>query len=766
MGLTSETERDPALPAPPPAEGLDHVKRAIVGVPMPSDAMGHTLLRKRLALPIFASDPFSSVAYATEAAMVVLVASSVASTRLVFPLSLAVSALIAIVIVSYRQTVRAYSTSGGSYVVSKENLGRLPSLVAAAALLVDYVLTVAVSVAAGVLAITSALTSLQPFAVELSIAAVVLITLVNLRGVRESGIAFAIPTYLFILAYLAMLAAGIAKCAVATCPQASAPDLLPAGAAGVTFFVLLRAFASGSAALTGIEAISNGVSAFRHPQSRNAARTLAILGVVAVTFFIGVSWLAVQVGARPSGTVSIVAQIARATFSSGSSFGFMFWVVQVTTFAILVLAANTSFQGFPRLAALLARDRFFPRQFGNLGDRLVYSNGIVVLSALAMFLLWHYRARVDSLIHLYVLGVFTAFTLSQIGMVRYWRRERTAGWRRGAVVNATGAAATGVVLVVVVWTKFAEGAWLVTVAIPVLVLMFLGIHRHYRRTSRRLRAGAAAVVASAQPRSTTVVAVDGIDDAVERAVWYARTVAGGGFRAVHIPARGTDLAIAARWRHSTGGDGRPLELLGAGAGRAETLLEYVWSLPRSEADFVNVVVPELFQRASMLEALRRPSSLQLKLRLLHEPGVVITDVPLVAGERPLAERMAARILVSGVHGASLRALAFARSLELGDVRAVFFAFDGDEARSIRGDWERYAIDIPLDVVEAPFRDLADPLRTYLRQLTADDTLALVVMPELVVHGWRRLLHNQRALYVKRILLFEPRVILSSVPYRL
>ena len=258
----------------PPANGLDVMKRAIVGTPMPSDAMEETLLRKTLALPIFASDPFSSVAYATESAMVVLVATSLAATRLVFPLSIAISVLLVIVIASYRQTVRAYSTSGGSYVVSKENLGRIPSLVAAAALLVDYVLTVAVSVAAGILAITSAVPSLSGWIVELSIAAVVLITVVNLRGVRESGIAFAIPTYLFILAYLVMMGAGIGKCALTTCPVATTPDAIPAGAGAVTFFVLLRAFASGSAALTGIEAISNGVSAFRHPQARNAARTL------------------------------------------------------------------------------------------------------------------------------------------------------------------------------------------------------------------------------------------------------------------------------------------------------------------------------------------------------------------------------------------------------------------------------------------------------------------------------------------------------------
>jgi amino acid transporter len=761
----TDTEDGAGRHQPPPAEGMETLKRALVGRPMRTDAMGETLLRKRLALPIFASDPFSSVAYATEAALIVLVGASLTSLHLVLPISATISVLLAIVIASYRQTVRAYSTSGGSYVVARDNLGTIPSLVAAAALLTDYVLTVAVSVAAGVLAIVSAVPSLAHLSLVLSIGAVVLITLVNLRGVRESGLAFAIPTYAFIAAYIALIVVGAVKCTVGTCPHAVAPHPITAGAGAVTIFVLLRAFASGSAALTGVEAISNGVSAFRHPQARNAAKTLFVLGVISITFFMGVSWLTVKMGARPSETVSVVSQLARATFPTSSTFGFMFWVIQITTFAILVLAANTSFQGFPRLGALLARDRFFPRQFANLGDRLVYSNGIVVLSGLAIFLLWHYDAKVDSLIHLYVIGVFTAFTLSQAGMVRYWLRTRAPRWRWSIAVNALGALATGVVMVIVVWTKFAQGAWLVTVAIPVMVIMFLAIHRHYRKTARRLRAAGAAVAAAAPAHTTTVLTVDAIDAATERAVWYARQI-GDTFHPVHAPGRHTDPGINSRWLKWMDGEPR-LERLSTDEGRVDAVLEYVWRLPRGDSEFVDVVVPELFRRRSLVEAFRRTTSFAIKLRLLREPGVVITDVPLVEGEAPTGDRLVARILVSGVHGASLRAVNYARTLQLEDVRAVFFAFDSTEARRMRDDWQRQEIGIPLEIVEAPFRDLGDPLLAYLRALTGDgQTVVSVIMPELVVSGWRRLLHNQRALYVKRLLLFEPRVILSSVPYQL
>src|SRR5689334_5624112 len=501
---------------------LDVFKRVVVGRPRPSGELHETLLSKTLALPIFAADPLSSVAYATEAALAVLIAASAGSGHLVLPISIAIAAVLGIVVLSYTQTVQAYETSGGAYVVARDNLGTLPSLVAAAALLADYILTVAVSVTAGGLALTSAAPSLASHKVALSLFFVVLLTLANLRGVRESGILFAVPTYAFVVAFFLMIGTGVSKCATGACPQAQVPHPLAAGAGTVGLFVLLRAFASGAAALTGVESISNGVSAFRRPAGRNAARTLLLMGGIAISLFIGVSYLAVHMHARPSSSVSVVSEIARATFPSSSWSSFMYFAVQGLTFAILVLAANTSYQGFPRLAAVLARDRFFPRQFINLGDRLVYSNGIIVLAAIASFLIWIFHADVLALIHLYVIGVFTAFTLSQAGMVRYWSRRRDPGWRRAAARNATGAAATGLVAVLVIQAKFTAGAWAVIVAIPLMILGFYGVNRHYRKVERRLRAGVAAVAAAPAATNEVVLYVNSADAALQEGLWYAR----------------------------------------------------------------------------------------------------------------------------------------------------------------------------------------------------------------------------------------------------
>jgi len=733
-------------------------KRTLVGRPMASGEMGETLLPKWMALPIFASDPISSVAYATEAAMVVLVGASVAALHYVLPISVGIAVLLGIVGFSYVQTVKAYSSSGGAYVVAKENLGTLPSLVAGAALLTDYVLTVAVSVASGILAITSAAPSLNGLAVPLCVACVVLLTIVNLRGVRESGILFAIPTYGFVAVVYAMIGVGIVRCADGTCPQATAPHPIAAGAGAVGVFLILKAFASGSSALTGVEAIANGVNAFRHPQSRNAAQTLMILTGMCITLFLGVSYLAVSMDSRPSETVSVLSQLGKASFGGG----ILFYLLQGFTFTILLFAANTSFQGFPRLGALLARDRFFPRQFVNLGDRLVYSNGIFVLAGLAIALLVAFNANVISLIHLYVVGVFTAFTISQFGMVRYWRRQ---GVRRSMVINGVGGFTTGIVTLIVIETKFTDGAWAVIVAIPLFVLGFYGIRRHYRKVARRLRAGAEAVAAAPAATNTVILQVEELNEAAKLALWYVRRIADD-FRAVRVPDPRRPDPRGNWW--DFGGRGVPLETLDVPESPVEAYLEVVWATPRGESSFVTFVVPEQFERRSLLEAaLWKRDSFLLKYRLLRETGVAITDVPVVKGEQHgEPQRLVCRVLVSGRHAASLRAIHYARTLGIEDTKAVFFAFDSEDADRMRREWSGGA-SIPLEVSEARYRDLGDPLLGYLRGLTAEPgTVVSVIMPELVLSGWRRLLHNQRALYVKRLLLFEPDVILTSVPYQL
>ena len=745
---------------------LDGAKRRLIGRPRATHELEETLLPKTLALPIFSSDPISSVAYATEAALAVLVAVSLGARHDVLPISGAIAALLVIVAVSYTQGIKAYEgTSGGSYVFAKENLGVLPSLLAGAALLADYILTVAVSVAAGVFALTSAVPSLASHQVLLSLGCILVLTLGNLRGVRESGLLFAFPTYAFLAVMYAMLAVGVGKCTLGTCPTAAVPHPLPAGAGALGLFVVLKAFASGSAALTGVESISNGVTAFRHPQSRNAARTLLLMAAAAVTLFIGVSYLAVKMDARPSGTASVLSQIARATFPSGP----MYYLIQAFTLAILVLAANTSYQGFPRLAALLARDGFLPRQFVNLGDRLAYSNGILVLTGAAAGLVLAFRANVNSLIHLYVIGVFTAFTLAQAGMVRYWLRTRRPGWRWSAALNGVGAATTLVVTMIVIATKFVAGAWITIVAIPVLIVLFYGVRRHYRAVARRLRAKAHAVLARREVENTVLLYVERLDAATREALWYARTVSGGSFRAVHVPFPGSDPGIGPRFFRWTDGEPR-LEILSAEEEEPlDAMLEYVWGFPKGDSSFVTVVVPELFRRPSLLAALRKPT-FRLKLGLLREPDVAITDVPRlsVEGDDFVEPAKATCIVpIAGVHAASLRAVLYARSLGFRETKAVSFALDAAHARRLEDDWLRFPTGVPLEVESAPYRDVGKPLLDYLRGITADpEAVAVVVMPELVARGTDRLLHNQRALYLKRLLLFEPRVILTSVPFQL
>ena len=749
------------------ALGTPVIKRALVGRQKPSHHLEQTLLPKVLALPVFASDALSSNAYATEEILLVLItAAGAAASTLVLPIAIPIAVVLLLVVMSYRQTVRAYPMGGGSYIVSRENLGVFPGLVAAAALLTDYVLTVAVSVAAGVFALTSAAPELSDLRVPMSLGFVLFITLANLRGVRESGILFAIPTYAFLVSIYAMLLVGLGRCLDA-CPQAvvEAPVAQGAGALGV--FTILRAFSSGSTALTGVEAIADGVQAFRRPRARNAGTTLLIMGILTTGMFLGISFLAVRSGALPSHERSVVSQIAEGTFGGG----FGFYAIQVTTAAILVLAANTAYQDFPRLSAILARDRFMPRQFENRGDRLVFSNGIIVLGLLAALLLVAFDADVSRLIQLYVVGVFTAFTLSQTGMARHWVRKREGNWRRSIVINGVGAVATGTVLVVIAASKFLHGAWIVIVAIPVLVLVLRGINRHYEAVSRGLRRGREDPRAAAVTRVALVLTE--FDAAAQQALGYCRSLRPAELHAVFAGSLPEEEA-ASRWRQLSGDDSRlhtPED-----DDRVEGVLAYVRRISRDPKDFVTVVIPEGFTKRSLWRAIRRPVTFALKVRLLAEPQVVVTDVPVLLQAEDHGRRRAlvphrteALVLVADVHDAALRAVRYAKSLQATETRAIYISLEPEEDLDdllIR--WAESDAGIPLDVVQAPFRDLGAPLLEEIRRVTAEPgALAAVVMPEyLVSRWWHRALHNNRALFIKRLLLFEPRVVLSSVPYPL
>ena len=740
---------------------------------MPLSQLEGELLPKRLALPIFASDPLSSVAYATEAGLLVLITASLASRELIVPISIVIAALLAIVVLSYRQTIYAYPNGGGSYVVAKENLGAAAGLVAAASLLTDYVLTAAVSIASGVLAITSAVPELAPHAVGLSLVVLVLLVLVNLRGVRESGYAFALPTYAFIASVGALVAIGFVRGLVSGWPTAHVPDPAPVGlAASVGLIVILRAFASGCSALTGVEAISNGVPAFRRPQPTNAARTLMVMGAIAILLFLGVSVLAWKIDARPSGSVSVLSEIARAVFPPGNT-SFGYYLVQASTAAVLALAANTAFQGFPRLAALLASDSYLPRQFANLGDRLVFSNGIIVLALVAGGLIVGFDADVNSLIHLYLLGVFTAFTLSQFGMVRRYFTLRgtpdAPGW--GAVVlNGTGGVLTGLVGVIVLATKFGEGAWMVTIAIPTLVLGFSLINRHYRDVASRLRVPEDTPLPRVAAGGPVVLYVDELDDATAEAVRFVRSVAGERFQAVHV----SDASgISGAWR-AFSGTSVPLVVLPRSGTVSGTIAAWVREVERAPDEITTLVVPELFSSRSLNAVVRGRTALALRLRLQGERDIVLADVPVVARPPGAPERTdltgrktTVLLPIASDDAASRRAIVYALGLGADDVRGLHIALGDDDAEKAKAAWAKRAMPIPVDVVASPYRDLGGPLLEAIRAVTADpDAVCVIVLPEIISpHGWQRVLHNQRGLFIKRLLLFEDRVILASVPYR-
>ena len=609
----------------PPARQrpLARLKHLLIGDPIPRIHEQLERVSVFIGLGAFASDAISSVAYATEEVLLALVVAGSAALSFGPLIAVLIALVMIIVISSYYQTVHAYPGGGGAYNVALDNLGVAPALVAGAALLVDYIMTVAVSVAAGVAAVTSAVPDLYPHRVLLALGTVMVLTLVNLRGLRESGRLFALPTYLFIISMLWVLGAGAIKL-FAQDGEAAARALPvlptePVSAVGV--WLLVRAFASGCVALTGVEAIANTVPAFKEPCSRHAGISMAWLGLILATFFAGITFLAFALGIQPRPDETVLSQIGVKVFGHTPPY----LLLQASTALLLLIAANTSYTGFPRLASLLGRDQFLPQQFSHLGDRLVFSNGIMILGAAAAALLVLFQADTHALIPLYAVGVFIAFTISQIGMVVRWHTRRGPGWRWRGILNSLGAAATASVVVVVASAKFVHGAWVVLVVIPLLIWLFVSIHRHYRDVAWELRISPNAPLRGIT--HTVVVPIPGVTRPVLNALEYAKSLSPH-VRAVYISLNDADTkAMQALWRQWNPGIDLvvlqpPYRTIVA------PFMDYLDVVDRERGDdLVTVVLPEFMPRRWWHHFLHNQTALMLKGALLFRKNVVVIDVP-------------------------------------------------------------------------------------------------------------------------------------------
>jgi amino acid transporter len=601
---------------------LSWLRRLLIGSPLPSWRAAHERLPKILALPILSSDALSSVAYATEEVLLILLAAGTAAVHSpeILYITCAIVLLLAIVTTSYRQTVRAYPSGGGAYVVAKDNLGDSYGLAAGAALMIDYTLTVAVSIASGVAAIISLYPQLFSYRVEMSLIGIAFITLINLRGVRESGLLFALPTYVFIASIFVMIAVGMYKLFTVGLTVPSSQMVVPP-MQGLTLFLILHAFSGGCTAMTGTEAISNAVQAFRSPESKNAATTLSMMAVILGIMFLGIGYLTYRTGVLPIKHETVISQIARATFEHQP---WMHGIIQYFTAAILLLAANTSFAGFPRLSSIMARDRFLPRQLYNVGDRLVFSNGIVLLAALAAGLTFIFRSDTHRLIPLYAIGVFLSFTLSQAGLVKLFVRRKEQGWRRSATVSGIGAIATGIVTLVFAITKFKDGAWVVVVLIPMFCYIFKKINDHYIQLGNQLRLTPEDKFV---PKSNTVlVLTPSLHRGVLPALEYAKGLSAD-IRAIHIETDPLDTALLeARWE--TWGGGIPLVILESPyRSLIGPLLEYLEEAKKERKNYmITVVIPEFVPAKWWHKLLHNQSGLLLKFVLLFRRDIITANV--------------------------------------------------------------------------------------------------------------------------------------------
>jgi amino acid transporter len=597
-------------------------KRLLVGKPIPSSLAHHERLSRVTGLAVLSSDALSSVAYATDFILATLVVAGVAAFTYAIPISLVIAALLAIVAFSYRQTIHAYPTGGGAYIVAKENIGPTAGLIAAASLLVDYTLTVSVSISAGVLAITSAFPRTDIYRVEMCLAFLALLMVGNLRGIRESGRIFAVPTYFFVCSISILILAGLYDYVSGGVHPLSMSLPAAAGQSRLTTFLLLTAFANGCTAMTGVEAVSNGVPAFRPPESKNASATLVAMAALAIGMFVGITVLAHAYGVVPNSAESGVSQLGRAIFGDRT---IPYYLLQAATTMILVLAANTAYADFPRLASIVARDRYLPRQFMNQGDRLAFSNGILVLSVFAAVLIVAFRGDTQLLLPLYMIGVFVSFTLSQAGMVIHWRKTREAGWKTSALINGFGAVVTGIVLVIVAVTKTLEGAWIVLLLIPLIVLLFNATRRHYEHVASQLTLRG--YMPQARAHNTVVMPIGGMQRAVVEALRYAETLSDD-VRAVYvdIDARATEQ-IRNDWE-KWGGRVTLVVLPSPYRSVMEPLLDYIRQVERDRPeDYVTVILPEFVPARWWQHLLHNQSALLIKGALLFRPNTVVTSVP-------------------------------------------------------------------------------------------------------------------------------------------